>query len=132
MAIAIKALKRSKHTMARPFTISPKAVLKGAALMAEVRDTYPLSPRDEHAIRTAVESLLVTRLRGASGEVVRGFDVHKAAIALGVTPADLERTLARHGVDVTNDQRRLFSKKAGSKLKLVHPRRRGKARRTRR
>ncbi len=120
--------------MTRPFKISPKAALKGSALATEVRHTYPLSGRDEHALRAAVQTIVVKRLSRASvpNKVVRDFDVHRAAVALGLTTADLRRKLANLGLDTTRGQRRLrvpSRKTTGSKAKLGSSRR-SKARRT--
>jgi hypothetical protein len=120
--------------MTRPFKISPKAALKGSALASEVRRIYPLSGRDEHALRAAVQTIVVKRLSSGSvpNKVVRDLDVHRAAVALGLTTADLRRKLANLGLDTTSGQRRLriaSRKTTGSKTKPGSSRR-GKTGRT--
>jgi hypothetical protein len=122
--------------MTRPFKISPRAALRGSALASEVRHTYPLSVRDEHALRAAVRTIVVKRLsRGTvPNKVVRDIDVHRAAVVLGLTTADLRRKLANLGRDTISGQRRLrvaSRKTTDSKGKLGSSRRSKDRRRSR-
>jgi len=85
--------------MARPFKVSPHTSLRGAALVAEVRQTYPLSKPEERALRDAVKNILVQRLsRRSAAKLAREFDVGRAAAVLGVKAGDLRQELAGHGV----------------------------------